>query len=406
MIKRISSILVLFVLFSGCTSNLPDAVITQEEEINPLPPTWTETASPVPATDTPPLPTPSDVPTAAASATPAAFGPNSFPADISPLSGRPAADLSNLERRPVAIKIQIFPRGQRPAHGVSLADVVYDYYQNFGLTRLHAIFYGQNAETVGPIRSARLLDIDLIQMYKSVFVFGGAETRTRSRLFGNEFANRLVVEGNDSCPPLCRVDPEGFNYLMANTAEVSTYATEKGIDNTRQNMDGMRFDPITPPGGQAGEQAYVRFSISAYTRWDYDFVSGRYLRYQDVQEAHDLPSEAYEPFIDGLTGQQVAADNVVVVLAAYQYAFNTHPGPSEVVRINLDGTGPAYAFRDGQMYEVTWNRSANDSVLYLTNPDGTPFPFKPGNTWFQVIGTSSKVEIAGDRIWRFIMAIP
>jgi hypothetical protein len=306
----------------------------------------------------------------------------------------------------VAIKVQIYPRGQRPAYGVSLADVVYDYYQNFGLTRLHTIFYGQNAETVGPIRSARLLDIDLIQMYKSIFTFGGAEYRTRSRLFGNEFASRLIVEGNDSCPPLCRVDPEGFNYLMANTEELSDYATQKGIDNTRQNLEGMRFDPITPPGGQAGEQAYVRFSISAYTRWDYDAISGRYLRYQDVQEAHDLPSEAYEPFIDGLTGQQVGADNVVVVLAAFQYAFGTRPGPSEVVRVNLDGTGPAYAFRDGQMFEVTWNRPVNDSVLTLTNPDGTPFPLKPGKTWFQVLGTSSSVEIAGDRIWRFIMAIP
>ena len=74
--------------------------------------------------------------------------------------------------------------------------IIFDYYQNFGLTRFHAIFYGSNAEQVGPVRSARLLDIDLVRMYQSVFAFGSAEQRTYSRLFNSDFAPRLVVEGN------------------------------------------------------------------------------------------------------------------------------------------------------------------------------------------------------------------
>jgi len=53
--------------------------------------------------------------------------------------------------------------------------------------------------------------------------------------------------------------------------------------------------------------------------------------------------------------------------------------------IQLIGTGDAYAFRDGQAYKVKWVRNATD-VVSLTNPDGTPFAFKPGTTCFEVVG--------------------
>jgi hypothetical protein len=345
-------------------------------------------------------------PTVVPTPAPVAYGPLEFPANISQLSGKAASDPSLLERRPVAVKVQLFPRGQRPPWGVSLADIVYDYYQNFGLTRLHAIYLGQNAETVGPIRSARLLDQSLVNMYGSVFAFGSAEQRTYSRLFGSEGANRLVVEGNANCPPMCRIDPNGANFLVTNTDELSQYATSNGVDNVRQNLTGMYFDDQVPAGGQPGSQVSTRFSISAYELWDFKPETGRYLRYQDTKEANDSQTEALAPLVDQLTQQQIAADNVVVLLVPHQYAFGTSPGPNEVVDILLSGSGPAIAFRDGQAYPVTWNQPNKDSVLSLTLSDGSPYPHKPGNTWYEVIGQSSKQENPSTGAWRFIHYIP
>lgn len=320
------------------------------------------------------------------------------------------ADFMLLERRPLAVKIQMFPRGQRPPWGISLADIVFDYYQNFGLTRFHAIFYGQNAETVGPIRSARLLDLQLVNMYKTIFAFGSAEQRTYSKLFGAEFAPRLVVEGLAKCPPMCRVEPNSYNYLVTNTADLETYAEQQGVDNVRQNLDGMSFAAIPPANGQGGQQLFVRHSISAYNNWSYDPASGRYLRFQDTQEAYDLQSETYEPLIDRLNGQQIAADNVVVLIAIHKYAFGSQPGLNEVIDITLSGSGPAYAFRDGQAYQVTWNRPSTEAALFLTFPDGTQFPLKPGNTWFEVVGKSSKITTdtasPPGGIWHFQHVIP
>jgi hypothetical protein len=98
----------------------------------------------------------------------------------------------------------------------------------------------------------------------------------------------------------------------------------------------------------------------------------------------------------------VAADNVVVLLATH----SPDEGNNTRIDINLTGSGPAVAFRDGLRYEVSWNRPALDSVLYLTNPDGTPFPFKHGNTWLQVMGQYSRVEEQSPGVWRFENRLP
>jgi len=347
--------------------------------------------------------TPTQTPTAMMA--PQDYGPENFPTDVNPLTGLQVSDVENLERRPVAIKIQTFPRGQRPAWAISFADIVYDYYQNNGLTRLHAIFYTNNSEQVGPIRSARLLDGTLIRAYKSIFAFGGADSRVLNRLLNAEYWNQLIMEGSNICPAMCRIDPNSYNYLVADTIELGKYAESRDVENVRQDLEGMRFEHEPPEGGEPGGQVSVRYSISSYTRWEYDPETGRYLRYQDTQEDTGQ-GEAYAPFLDRDTGEQIGSENVIIIKVEHDPI--QQPGENEIVEINLDGNGTAYAFRDGQVYEVQWSRLTPESLVTLTYPNGENYPFKPGTTWFQVIGQSS-VEIDADNdegTYRFEFRIP
>lgn len=392
--------LVVVLLFSACTSNGPTIIATPTDgpgaDQVASTPTSEPTPTPVPPTTTSVPPTETALPTN--TPTPQPYGPDNFPAEVNPLTGQPVGDPALLDRRPMMIKVQNFPRGQRPAFGVSLADIVFDSYANNGATRFDAIFYGLDAERVSPIRSARLLDISLVQMYKSIFAFGGADERILSRLNSSDFADRLIVEGSRNCPPMCRVDPNGYNYLVTNTAELSKYATANGISNKRQDLNGMLFDPAVPEGGAPGKQLFARYNVSAYVRWDYDEESGRYLRFQDAQEDNGS-GESYAPFIDGLNEEQIAANNVVVLVATHENIIKR--GNAEIIDIQLSGSGKAYAFRDGQAYEVNWNRPATDSVLFLTTKDGKLFPIKPGNTWYQVVGQTTQVEKQDGGAWRF-----
>jgi hypothetical protein len=402
--KRASILLALLLLItSACVWSVPRPTPTPPATATSLPlPSETPTAVP---TETP-TPTPTLAPAATEPPADVVYGPDNFPETVNPLTGQIANDPAILNRRPVSVKVQIFPRGQRPPWGISNADIVFDYYQNTGMTRFHAIYYGNNAEQVGPIRSARLFDEAVVNMYKSILAFGGADRRIMRELVSSSFGDRLVLEGNGNCPPMCRIDPNGANFLVANTAEISNYAAAKGISNERQNLNGLLFNSAVPANGQPGTQISFRFSIAAYNRWDYDPTMGRYLRSQDTVEAATADAEVLAPMVDRATNQQIATDNVIVLFAEHKYAFGTRPGNAEIVNIELIGQGVAAAFRDGQAYQLVWTRADPASIFTLTFPDGTPYALKPGNTWVEVVGKNTTVENPVSGVWRFVSSIP
>ncbi|MBN2388343.1 MAG: DUF3048 domain-containing protein [Anaerolineales bacterium] len=386
--KAVFYLTLLVFLLAACGSAGPATDPATAEPLVTAPPTPAPTASP-----TTPPPSAPDYPVEG-------FGPGGFPEGINPLTGLPVADPALLDRRPLIIKVENLPRNHRPQYGLSFADLVYEYYTEEGTTRFAAVFYGQDAETVGPIRSARFFDAYLIRAYKGVFAFGSADVRVRDRLYTAEFASQLVLEGPNT--PLRRIDPNGYNLLVVDTAALSEHADRIGLTNDRQDLDGMFFQAHPPEGGQPATQAFVRYSSAIYNRWDYDPVTGRYLRFSDVQNDYSNGlSEVYEPLGDRATGQQLAFDNIVVLCVTHE-AYSHTP---EMWDILLLGSGRAYIFRDGQMFEVSWQRNAPEAVLSLSYTDGTPFPFRPGTTWFEVIGMTSSLEQTGTA-WRFTHQMP
>ncbi|MBI3158670.1 MAG: DUF3048 domain-containing protein [Chloroflexi bacterium] len=341
---------------------------------------------------------------------PDSVGPRGFPPNVNPLTGLTVADPAVLDRRPVAVKINNYPRSNRPQWGLSLADIVFEYYHNNDLPRFHAIFYGQDAELAGPIRSGRLLDIALVDIYQSNFVFGSADQRILDRLKDQRYAKRLVYLLEGPCPPqpVCRYEPEGANLLLTGTQAVRDYLLEyREQRDDRPDLEGMWFNVGLPQGGQEINRLYVRYSYGAYLYWQWDATLGRYLRYQDTQEDFNGRGETYELLTDRLTRQPIAADNVVVLLVphkdfVYQPPADGNPAV-EIIEIELEGSGRAYALRDGHLFEVRWMR-LDDGVLTLTFLDGSPYPFKPGVTWFEVVSTKTKPQFKDDTVrFNFIL---
>jgi hypothetical protein len=298
------------------------------------------------------------------------------------------------------IKVSNLPRDVRPQFGLSRADIVYEYYTEEGTTRFVAIYYGQDAEQVGSIRSARFFDEHIIRMYRGLFVFGSGDARVRERLYESDFAERLIVEWQAECPALCRPDPV-TNFLIADTVAVRDYVREQSISDEKQNLDGMRFQMQVPDGGQPVERIFAWYSAVIYNRWDYDPPSGRYYRYVDVENAFEDQPEVYRPLRDALGDIPIATDNVVILLMPHEF-YSESP---EIVEMDFYRSGPAYAFRDGQVYELEWVR-ANEAGLYaLYTKDSEVYPFKPGTTWFEVMGIESRI-ISDEETWRFEMRFP
>lgn len=406
--------LLLILLLVGCIGGqpaLPASTIQVLPSAPPtIPPSPVPTAVPSTSNPTQPRPTstpiPSETPIDPQSLPGFGYGPDKFPADVNPLTGLKVSDPGLLERRPLMIKITNFPRDVRPQWGLNLADHVYEYYLEDDLTRFIGIFYGQDANRVGPIRSARPFDLEVLRMYKAIFAFGYGDDFVVDMLMESEMRSFLIVERPENCPPLCRVESRSdYNNLFTDTALLSQHVTSRGIDNSRQDLNGLRFETNTliTYGGGAVPRLAVRYSNESYHRWEYDPTSQRYLRWQETVSLASR-QEAYAPLFDSLSGQQVYADNIVILLAPIHYLYKSKS--TEIFGTDLMGTRDAYAMRQGRMFAIKWRRDAASALISLRFPGGAPYPLKPGNTWFIVLGETSYHEIQPDGGWSFTFSMP
>jgi hypothetical protein len=366
--------------------------------------TLTATATPYPVV----------IPLIISEPTPVGYGPEEYDYGVNPLTGLRVPDPAQLERRPIAIKVTNYPRYVRPQSGLSKADLVFEYYMERGVPRFIAVYYGQNTDRVGPVRSGRFFDEHVVRMYDAIFVFGSADKRVMDYfgLLDDHFKHSFVIE-NDDLRHDCNVDENvalcrdtslvTYNNLFVNTAAMSQYITWRGTDNDKPDLTGMRFGYRTPIGGELALNIYTRFSLFMYNRWAYSVELGRYVRFQETIGKADPNFESYEPHLDATTGEQLAADNVVVLIVDYDYFVKTNT--TEIMDVNLIGSGEGFAFRDGYMFPVRWFRPLEGGVLQIQYLDGMPFPLKPGNTWFEVISQESDYYSEGVD-WRFIFNLP
>jgi hypothetical protein len=331
-----------------------------------------------------------------------------LPRDINPLTGLPPSDPDLMNRRPLAIKVANFPRYNRPQAGLTLADNIYEYYIEGGLTRFIAVFYGNNSEWVGPVRSGRYFDEHIQRMYHAYLVFKFADPRVETHLETTaDVAPFLVVPSIGSCPPF-RLKPdrdvEVYNNSYFNTALWEDCVTQNGLENERQAIRNGFFSEIAPVSELRGTRIYTYYSADSYNYWDYDPRKKQYIRYQELTDNRNDKPESYNVLIDFVTGETVHAANVVFLLAHHNFS-NTFDKEDEVYQIDLIDMGEAYVFRDGVGIPARWIRTNKDQPLLLTTLNGAPIYMRPGITFYEVLGSASYVDQdAGE--WHFHHSTP
>jgi len=308
-----------------------------------------------------------------------AIGPEIYPPDVNPLTGLRVDDVSLLARRPVIAKISNAPPLVRPQAGIGAADLVFEHYAEGGLTRFSGVFYSNMPQRVGSVRSARLIDYELVPMYQGLLAFSGASIGVEEYINTSEFADRAYKGVLFGLPYYWRDEniPVPHN-MFVNLEALSQLATQDGV-NTTPTLRGMAFLEEAPPADDgAAHSADIRY-MATRVRWDYDAASNRYLRFSDG-EAH----------LDANTGEQVSAANVLILFANHRFTdivesvFQDNVSYSIEMQLWFEGEG--ILLRDGRQYRVQWRRPTRESLISLRTIDGENLMyFKPGNTWIQVV---------------------
>ncbi len=314
---------------------------------------------------------------------------------INPLTGLPVADASLIQRRPIGIKVSNYPRTARPQAGLSFADLLFEFYQEAGDTRFHAIFLSNDVEKVGPIRSGRKVDSNLQQLYQSLLIFNAADYRVWEYFHITPSQEYIIPEGPAPCPALCRDSSQAqVNSLYANTAALRKAADALKIPNIAPDLSGMTFDAAPPTAGAPATNLLVRFyTDNARAEWRYDSATQKYSRWSETS------SGGMAPLKDRLTGQQLTVSNLAVVFVTFY-----RPQRVEIYDVMLYGTGRAVLFRDGVATEGGWLVANPESPLQFISSSG-PYAFHPGVTWIALIGEHSTFS-QSDGNWRFEFAFP
>lgn len=332
-------------------------------------------------------PTPSPTATDTPSPTPTPNGPFSYPEGVSSLTGLPFPSEEAMNRRNLIVKISNYPPLVRPQSGVNQADVVYEYETEGGVTRFAAIFRNNAPTHVGSVRSARLIDLELVPMYNALLAYSGTSEPIQQLILHNEEDPYRVYQffsplKGDNCEDagFCRF-PDGdkpFEHtLFLDTTKVWALATERNV-NTPLRARGFAFSPNPDPLGTPANDVFIDWYGQTDARWQYDEATGHYLRYTDGV-AH----------MDALDGSQLWADNLIIL----EVPHDDHPaifpaGASYTsIQIQLWDQGRAYVFRDGQYYQGYWRRQDREpgSALQVIYGNNVPIMLKPGRTWVSIV---------------------
>ena len=323
-----------------------------------------------------------------------------YPDNINPLTGLAVDNTEILNRRPVLVKVSNFPPEGRPHAGLSFADIVFEYYIGEWTNRFLAIYYGQDAIQAWPLRSGRLVDAQLTNMYKGILAYGNAYWEVDDVLM-NILGERAISFNEAPCPAICGEATHNATGVYVNTAEVSKYASKIGIDNVKQDVGGMLFSDSIQSPDHFGVWVAVQYIRWNRGEWFYDIEKQKYVRW--IESWNSGKEYPMIPLVDKLTGEQLAFSNVIIMYANYiEYATTLHDID---IWNNTEGQR-AIIFRDGMAIDGYWRTIGEDKPIQFLTKSGLPIPLKPGNTWIGVAGTSSQLEQPGDGQWRLLFDIP
>jgi hypothetical protein len=244
-----------------------------------------------------------------------------------PLTGEPIASEDEIPNRPaMAVKIDNIGRA-RPQSGLNEADIVIEEIINDGATRFAAVFHSQEVDVLGPVRSGRYPDIQLLEAFdRPLFVWSG----------GNAGVTYYIKTPADfSIPPVV------LPYLREGDVLDGEPATT--ITVTMDNVD---------------------------VRWEYDTETGKYCRWQDGGE-HMTENSG-----------QVCTDNVVAMMANYKQS----PIDARTPDAQMLGSNTVAVFTGGTVRTGVWLRWENtDRYAYFDNlTDLNEIRLQPGRTFIEL----------------------
>ena len=295
----------------------------------------------------------------------------------SPIAQFTGEEVTDLITRPAFLVKIDNHRLARPQWGINQADVVFEELVEGNITRFAAIFHSRNVADIGPVRSARTGDFDLLRNLNTPLFGNSGGNPTVMRLL-NEVDMVLVGDTNVGRAAYRRNgDRKAPHNLLTSTGDI--YAAADGRGGTPPQMFSYRDPnealPLSAQPLDAVEIDYGGYQVT----YQWDEVLQGWARSQQGTEHVDYD------------GVQVAPENVIIQFVNYGQSV-AYAGSPEV---KVLGRGEAWVLTAGQIIEATWNRPTEADLTEFRDADGATIELTPGRTWVALprSGTASYADV-------------
>jgi hypothetical protein len=288
------------------------------------------------------------------------------------------------EKHPIAVVIENHVAARNQS-GYNSADVVFESLVEGGITRTLAIFWSEESDNIGPIRSVRQYFIEWFLPYDPYFMFIGYasgdpndyDRRVDSQASLYEYDILKLNVGSSFWRITTRSAPHN---AYSSTAKLYEIGKDLGYeDEELDDIDSLKFKNDTPLEDRGSSttatiQFFDRLSNAGLydVTWQYDRDTNVYLRYNNTT-----------PYLDQNTGEQIYAKNVVIMdnnmISTYDFAAH--------IIIETVGEGSATLLRDGKVINCTWKKEDIYSRIHLYDSEDNETELNRGIIWYESVPT-------------------
>lgn len=285
-------------------------------------------------------------------------------------------EAGSLARPALSAKIDNHPAA-RPQVGLDETDIVFEELVEGGMTRYVGIWHSKLPAEIGPVRSVRPMDPEIVSPFGGVFAYSGGQVRFVQMMQATPVYNAIHGQPDTEATfyrTSAKVAPHN---VLVKAQELIAEHLDKAAPPKMFDYAASIEESTAVTQGSPVAAMTTRFSGFSSPSWEWDGTQNKFVRFQTNGAADAAAS-----------GAQLAATNVVVLFVQIDVI-------EDIPTTRLVNQGTGYVATGGSVAEVTWIKATPESPIVLTSSSGGAVTLGKGNTWIELLPNDTSDVDAG-----------
>ncbi|KRF32986.1 DUF3048 domain-containing protein [Yonghaparkia sp. Soil809] len=293
--------------------------------------------------------------------------------DLAPLTGERIA-VGGLAAPSLAAKIDNHPRA-RPQIGIDRADIVFEELVEGGLTRYVAVWHSDIPAEIGPIRSIRPMDPDIISPLRGIVAYSGGQQRFVDMMRATDVYNAIHGQADTDAVMYRGGGAPAPHNVIVRAPQLIAQHSELAPPQQHFGYAADAASATAAREGAPASSAALVFGSLATPSWAWDAGSATWLRTM-TGGAPDVAAG----------GARLSAVNLVIVRVPVDVI-------QDIPTTQMIGSGEAWVLQAGKALKATWSKADRSSPVRLVDANGLAVRLAPGNTWVELVPNAGSVAI-------------